>query len=135
MSRAVYNQLQRRCPLANTDGSLQGRPWGIVIDQKCCHSYRAQPHWHVVHEYNRELFVWIVPKRIEDAKYHFQGKLFEPRADIGTDFLDACMLETHLGCPEFFKGRVFDLVRDEEVRTTIEFPVEFFCSGSSATWL
>ncbi|MGW4382280.1 hypothetical protein [Kitasatospora sp. NPDC004531] len=102
------------------DGSVQGRPWGIVIDQKYCHSYRAQPHWHVVHEYNGELFVWNVAKRIEDAECRFRDGVFEPQSGIGTAFLDACMLKTHPGCPDFFQGKVFDLVRDEEVRTTIE---------------
>jgi hypothetical protein len=39
---------------------------------------------------------------------------------VGTVFLDACLLETHLGSTDFFEGKVFSLVRDEEVTTTIE---------------
>jgi hypothetical protein len=45
---------------------------------------------------------------------------YEPRSKAGTVFLDACLLETHLGASDFFEGKAFGLVRDGELITTIE---------------
>ncbi|MFJ2847649.1 hypothetical protein GA0115256_14088 [Streptomyces sp. DconLS] len=66
------------------------------------------------------MFVWVALKRLEDAPWHLQDGVYSPRSKAGTAFLDACLLETHLGATDFFEGKVFSLIRDDEVITTIE---------------
>ncbi|MFI9362184.1 hypothetical protein ACIG5E_14195 [Kitasatospora sp. NPDC053057] len=56
MSKGIYSQLPRR-PLLADDCTVEGRPRGHVVDPKCCHSPSHNPHWHVVHEYEGELFI------------------------------------------------------------------------------
>lgn len=41
---------------------------------------------------------------------------YEPRSKEGTAFLDSYQLETHLGCTDFFEGKVFSLVTEGELR-------------------
>ncbi|MDG9709641.1 hypothetical protein [Streptomyces sp. DH10] len=120
MSKGIYSQLPRRSLLADGDCAMEGRPWGYVVDQKCCHSARHNPHWHVVHEYEGQLFVWVAAKRLQDAPWHLRDDVYVPRSKAGTAFLDACLLETHLGCTDFFQGKVFSLVPEGELTTTIE---------------
>lgn len=122
MPKAIYNQLPRRSLLSDHDCTVQGQPWGIVVDPKCCHDVvRRRPHWHVLHERDGELAVWELPKNIEDAGYNLQpGGPYEPCSRIDQEFLNACALETHRGEKYFFQGRIFDLIRDEQVTTTIE---------------
>ncbi|MEU0343809.1 hypothetical protein ABZ092_33850 [Streptomyces bobili] len=121
MPKSIYSQLPRRSMLAGDDCSVQGRAWGIVLEQKCCHSGYGNGHWHVLHESDGELAVWNAPKRVQDADFNLRpGASYEPRSRAGRHFLDACGLETHLGCNDFFQGKVFDLIRDGEVVTTIE---------------
>ncbi|MEU9405799.1 hypothetical protein AB0E08_08840 [Streptomyces sp. NPDC048281] len=121
MPKAIYTQLPRRSLLAEDDCSVQGRAWGIVLEQKCCHGGLGRGHWHVLHEIDGELAIWNVPKRVQDAEANLRpGAPYEPRSHAGTDFLDACGLETHLGGNDFFQGKVFDLIRDGEVAATVE---------------
>ncbi|MFJ2217746.1 hypothetical protein ACIQVO_37020 [Streptomyces sp. NPDC101062] len=132
MSKGIYNQLPWRSLLADDDCVMEGRPWGYVVDQKCCHSGRRNPHWHVVHEYEGQLFVWVALKRLQDAPCHLRDGEYEPRSKAGTAFLDACMLETHLGCTDFFQGKVFDRIRDSELSTTIDnIKVSLSCSNDA----
>lgn len=131
MPKAIYNQLPRRSLLSDHGCTVQGRPWGTVIDPKCCHDVvRRRPHWHVLHEQDGELAVWNLPKDIADAGYNLQpGGPYEPRSRIDRDFLDACALETHRGDTHFFQGSIFDLIRDEQITTTIEdITVHLMCS-------
>ncbi|MFI6730960.1 hypothetical protein NRF20_05830 [Streptomyces sp. R-74717] len=123
MSKAIYNQLPRRSPLTDHDCTTQGRLWGIVVDPKCCHSMRlaGQPHWHVVFEHDGELAVWKVPQGAKNAPYNLiAGGPYEPRSRVDEEFLDACALETHRGSTDFFQGKVFDLIRDDQIAATIE---------------
>ncbi|MEK8141643.1 hypothetical protein NKH18_00655 [Streptomyces sp. M10(2022)] len=101
MPKGIYSQLPQRSMLAEGDCAVVGRPWGRVVDPKCCHDARRKPHWHVLHEHDGELFVWVALKRLEDAPWHLRDGVYEPRSKAGTAFLDACLLETHLGPPTF----------------------------------
>ncbi|MEU5980398.1 hypothetical protein [Streptomyces sp. NPDC047315] len=134
MSKGLYSQLPQRSMLAERDSAVVGHPWGRVVDPKCCHDARRRPHWHVLYEHDGELFVWVALKRQEDAPWHLRDGAYEPRSQAGTAFLDACLLETHLGASDFFEGKVFGLVRDEELITTIEgVKVCLTCSGEANT--
>ncbi|MFD7533935.1 hypothetical protein ACFV8E_41080 [Streptomyces sp. NPDC059849] len=123
MSKAIYSQLPHRSPLNGLDCTVQGRLWGTVIDPKCCHRMRAsaQEHWHVVYEHGGELAVWWLRQGPGNAPYNLiAGGPYEPASHVDGDFLNACALDTHQGSVGFFQGRMFDLIRDEQVATTIE---------------
>lgn len=122
MAKGIYQQLPRRSLLAEPDCSVRGTPWGVILDQKCCHRGpgMGMAHWHVLHETDGELAVWNVPKRIQDARFHLRpGEPYE-ESRAGAEFVDACALETHLGCSDFFQGRVFGLMREGGIVTTVE---------------
>ncbi|MEV0282365.1 hypothetical protein AB0I22_39235 [Streptomyces sp. NPDC050610] len=120
MPKGVYSQLPQRSLLSERDCEVVGRPWGRVVDPKCCHDARRKPHWHVLHEHDGELFVWVALKRREDAPWNLQDGGYQPRSKVGTEFLDACLLETHLGAADFFQGKVFSYVPEGELVTRIE---------------
>ncbi|WP_406132266.1 hypothetical protein [Streptomyces sp. NBC_00989] len=122
MSKAIYSQLPRRSPFDH-DSSVRGRLWGVVVDPKCCHSMRTagREHWHVVYECEGELAVWGLRQGAENAPYNLiAGGPYEPRSRVDREFLDSCALETHRGSTDFFEGRLFDLVRDDQVVAMIE---------------
>ncbi|WP_103529560.1 hypothetical protein [Streptomyces sp. SM12] len=132
MAKGIYSQLPRRSLLADSDCAVEGRPWGRVVDPKCCHSARHNPHWHVVYEYGGELFMWVAMKRLQDAPWHLRDEGYEPRSTAGKAFLDACLLETHLGAADFFQGKVFSLVPEGELTTQIEgVKVHLTCSNEA----
>ncbi|MFF4179609.1 hypothetical protein [Streptomyces sp. NPDC001750] len=121
MSKAIYSQLPRRSPLNGRDCTVQGQLWGTVIDPKCCHRMSGGEHWHVVYEHSGELAVWWVRQGAKNAPYNLiAGGPYEPGSHVDRDFLDACALDTHRGSAGFFQGRVFDLIREDQVATTIE---------------
>ncbi len=120
MPKGIYNQLPQRSLLADSDCEVVGRPWGRVVDSKCCHDVRRRPHWHVLYEHEGELFVWVVFKNRADAPWNLQDGGYQPRSKTGTAFVDACLLETHLGATDFFQGTAFSLMRDGELVTRIE---------------
>jgi hypothetical protein len=132
MPKALYNQLPRQSLLNDHDCTVHGRPWGIVLDPKCCHDGRWA-HWHVLHEKDGELAVWNVAKDAKDAAdYNLRpGASYEPLSKADVDFIDACALETHQGGTGFFQGKVFDLVREQRIVTTIE-DVKVYLACSSA---
>ncbi|MFJ2847650.1 hypothetical protein GA0115256_14087 [Streptomyces sp. DconLS] len=37
MPKGIYSQLPQRSLLAECDRGVVGRPWGRVVDPKCCH--------------------------------------------------------------------------------------------------
>ncbi|MFE2718959.1 hypothetical protein ACFXKI_45415 [Streptomyces mirabilis] len=43
-----------------------------------------------------------------------------PSSRIDTEFVDACVLETHRGETDFFEGKLFDFIRDDLLRVTIQ---------------
>ncbi|MFF3733296.1 hypothetical protein ACFYXM_24000 [Streptomyces sp. NPDC002476] len=121
MSKTIYSQLPQRSPLNGRDCTVQGTLWGTVIDPKCCHRMSGREHWHVVYEHSGELAVWWLRQGAKNAPYNLiAGGPYEPGSHVDRDFLDACALDTHRGSPGFFQGRVFDLIRDEQVAMTIE---------------
>lgn len=121
MPKGIYQQLPRQSLLAADDCSVQGKPWGTIVEQKCCQNWRSRPHWHVLFEKEGELAVWEVPKHVKDAQLRFrEGEAYEPRSGVDTAFIDAVALETHLGSSNWFEGRVFGLIREDQIVTTIE---------------
>ncbi|MET9396075.1 hypothetical protein [Kitasatospora sp. NPDC002965] len=117
MPKTIYSQLQHRS-LLDDDCTLRGKPWGYVVDPKCCHR-SVQPHWHVLHELGGELCVWVVPKNLDDATFRLRNVVYKAAA-AGAAFLDACVLENRRGRDDFFQGQILDLVRNDEVQATIE---------------
>ncbi|MFF2262122.1 hypothetical protein [Streptomyces albidoflavus] len=130
MPKGIYSQLPQRSLLADSDCEVVGRPWGRVVDPKCCHDARRKPHRHVLFEHEGELFVWVVFKKRDDAPWHLQDRGYQPRSKAGTAFVDACLLETHLGAADFFQGKVFSLVPEGELVTRIE-DVKVYLTGSN----
>jgi len=132
MAKGIFSQLPQRSLLDEGDCVVVGRPWGRVVDPKCCQDARRKPHWHVLYEHDGELFVWVALKRLEDAPWHLQDGGYQPRSKAGTAFLDACLLETHLGATDFFQGKVFGLVPEGELVTRIEdIKVYLTCSNEA----
>ncbi|MFE4540268.1 hypothetical protein ACFRKB_35245 [Streptomyces scopuliridis] len=122
MSKAIYSQLPRRSPFDH-DSTVRGRLWGVVVDPKCCHTMHAKDwaHWHVLYECDGELAVWFLRQGARNAPYNLiAGGPYEPRSCVDREFIDACALETHQGSTDFFQGRLFDLIRDNQVAATIE---------------
>lgn len=116
MPKAIYNQLPRRSLLSEHDCTVQGRPWGIVLESKCCHDVDRFSHWHVLHERDGELAVWdAVPN--STAAGH-EGP-YEPSSGIDREFVNACALETHRGETDFFEGNLFDFIRGDRIVLTI----------------
>ncbi|MFB6878857.1 hypothetical protein [Streptomyces sp. NPDC056323] len=92
-----------------------------MIEPKCCHRAYGREHWHVVYEREGELAVWGLRQGAKNAPYNLVlGGPYEQGSHVDGDFLDACALDTHRGSAGFFQGRVFDLIRDEQVAMTIE---------------
>ncbi|MGV9267357.1 hypothetical protein ACWDRR_22150 [Kitasatospora sp. NPDC003701] len=134
MPKTIYSQLQHRS-LLDDDCTLRGKPWGYVVDPKCCHRSSVQPHWHVLYELDGELCVWVVPRSLDDAEFRLRDVVYEARA-AGAAFLDACVLENRRGRNDFFQGQVLNLVRNDEVRATIEdLQVRLSCSHEAAELL
>ncbi|WP_236246821.1 hypothetical protein [Streptomyces sp. CC210A] len=67
------------------------------------------------------LAVWWLRQGAKNAPYNLiDGGPYEPNSHVDRMFVDACALETHRGATDFFQGRVFDLIRDDQIPTTIE---------------
>ncbi|WP_254069050.1 hypothetical protein [Streptomyces sp. TM32] len=78
-------------------------------------------HWHVLYECDGELAVWFLRQEARNAPYNLiAGGPYEPRSRVDREFVDACALETHRGSTDFFQGRLFDLIHDEQITATIE---------------
>lgn len=121
MPRAVFNQLPQRSPL-NSECLVEGQLWGVVVDPKCCHGMHdsgRRPHRHVVHELGGELAVWMAPHSLREASGELiPGTSCTPGS--GEAFVNVSALETHRGSSDFFEGKVFDLIRDGEIATTVD---------------
>ncbi|MFB7552772.1 hypothetical protein [Streptomyces sp. NPDC056154] len=121
MSKAIYSQLPQRSSLNGRDCTVQGKLWETVIDPRCCHRMGGREHWHIVHEHGGELAVWWLRQGAKNAPYNLiAGGPYEPGSHVDEEFLDACALNTHRDSAGFFQGRVFDLIRDDQVAATIE---------------
>ncbi|MCM2388135.1 hypothetical protein [Streptomyces albipurpureus] len=123
MSKANYSQLPRCSLLDDQECVVRGRPWGIVVEPKCCQSMHARglSHWHVLSEREGESAVWDVRQEPGAAPYNLRpGGPCEPDSRVDSDFADACALQSHQGITNFFQGQMFGLIRDDQIKTTIE---------------
>lgn len=122
MSKAIYSQLPRRSPLDH-DSAIRGQLWGVVVELKCCHAMHVndRAHWHVLYECDGELAVWTVRQGAKNGPSNLvAGGPYEPYTRIDREFVETCALATHRGSTDFFHGRLFDLILDGQIATTIE---------------